>query len=323
MSRSVKAHVLLILTTLVWGATFVIIKDALRDISPLVFNAVRMTLAALTLAVAFRYEFGRFTLGAIGSGILIGLFLAAGNEMQTYGLQFTMPSKSAFLTGLAVVLVPVFLAIFWRQRISRWSAVGVLLAFVGLYLLTIPATANARANFSGIERGDLFTIGCAIVFAFHIIFMGHATQAHRWQQITLVQTVTAAVVMSACAPVLESPQIHWTPRVITAILFTGTLSLAAAFSVQAWAQQFTPATHTALIFSLEPGFAWITSALFLGERLGTRAAIGAALILAGVVISEEKGSRESTAVPPDHAAVPQVAESQAEKEVSRFARGSG
>jgi drug/metabolite transporter (DMT)-like permease len=153
--------------------------------------------------------------------------------------------------------------------------------------------------------------------------MGHATQAYRWQQITLLQTITAAVFMFVCAPLLESPAIHWTPRVVMAIIITGTLSLAAAFSVQAWAQQFTPATHTALIFSLEPVFAWGASALFLGERLGIRAMVGAALILAGVVISEEKGVQESTAVPPDHAAVPHVTNPGATPESSSLARASG
>jgi drug/metabolite transporter (DMT)-like permease len=96
----------------------------------------------------------------------------------------------------------------------------------------------------------------------------------------------------------------WSSRVITGIILTAFFSLAFAFAIQAWAQQFTPPTHTALIFSLEPVFAWLTSFLLLGERLGWRAGIGAALIMAGVLMSEEKGEAESMAVPPDHAAVP-------------------
>ena len=134
--------------------------------------------------------------------------------------------------------------------------------------------------------------------------MGHAAQVHRWRQIAVVQTATAAVLMILAVPLAEKVYVLWSPRVIFAIMITGFLSLALAFSVQAWAQQFTPSTHTALIFSLEPVFAWLTSFLFLGERLGGRAAIGALLILAGVVISEEKGAVESMAVAPDHAGVP-------------------
>ena len=102
----------------------------------------------------------------------------------------------------------------------------------------------------------------------------------------------------------EKVYVVWSPRVIWGIGITGFLSLALAFAIQAWAQQFTPATHTALIFTLEPVFAWLTSFIFLGERLGSRAGFGAACILAGLLISEEKASAESMAVSPDHAAVP-------------------
>ena len=112
--------------------------------------------------------------------------------------------------------------------------------------------------------------------------------------------------MIAAVPLGPPSYVVWSGRVIWGILITGLLSLALAFTVQAWAQQFTPATHTALIFSLEPVFAWLTSFLFLGERMGARGAVGAIFILAGVVISEEKGVTESMAVCPDHAGVPQA-----------------
>jgi drug/metabolite transporter (DMT)-like permease len=302
MSRSLKAHILLVLMSLVWGATFVVIKNALVDISPLFFNAVRMSLAALVLAAVFHRELPRITTGAVWSGILVGVFLCVGNELQTAGLQYTTPSKSAFLTGVSVVLVPLFLALFWKRGINRWSATGVSLGFAGLYLLTVPG--GAGMSLAGMNRGDLYTLGAAIVFAFHIIFIGHVTREHRWQQITVVQVAVTATVMILTAPLGEKIQAAWSARVISGIAITGFLSLALAFSVQAWAQQYTPPTHAALIFSLEPVFAWITSFLVLGERLGVRAGVGALCILAGVLISEEKGSTESMAVCPDHAGVP-------------------
>src|SRR5256885_5610163 len=116
--------------------SFVVIKNALADISPLLFNALRMSLAAVVLAVVFHRELPRFTVRSLRSGFLVGAFLFLGNELQTVGLKHTTPSKSAFLTGVSVVLVPVFLALFWRRRINRWVLVGVTLAFMGLYLLT-------------------------------------------------------------------------------------------------------------------------------------------------------------------------------------------
>jgi drug/metabolite transporter (DMT)-like permease len=305
VSRSLKAHILLVLITLIWGATFVVIKNALPDISVLLFNAVRVGLAAVTLMLVFHRELLRMERGAVGYGVLLGGLLWAGSELQIEGLRYTMPSKSAFLTGVAVVLVPVFLAIFWRRPIGGWSGAGVSAAFCGLYLLTMPASQGGGLSFESINRGDLLTLGAAVIFAFHIIFMGHGTQAKRWQQIAVLQTVTAAAFMAVSAWLGPPQHVVWSSRVTVAIGITGLLSLALAFTVQAWAQQFTPATHTALIFSLEPVFAWLTSFIFLGERMGARGAIGALLILGGVVISEEKGGRESLAVSPDHAGVPQ------------------
>jgi drug/metabolite transporter (DMT)-like permease len=302
--RALKAHILLVLITLIWGATFVVIKNALADVTPLLFNAIRMSLAAVTLAVIFHKDLCRLTAGAIGYGVLIGACMWMGNELQTSGLKYTMPSKSAFLTGVAVVLVPLFLALFWKRTINRWSAVGIAMAFVGLYLLTVPSSSTGSPNLENIHRGDLLSLGAALVFAFHIIFMGHATEKHSWRQIAVVQTGAAALLMIITVPIAEKVAVVWSPPVISGILITGFLSLALSFSVQAWAQQFTPATHTALIFSLEPVFAWLTSFLFLGERLGTRAGLGALFILAGVVTSEEKGSVESLPVCPDHAGVP-------------------
>ncbi len=304
MSRSIKAHILLVAITLIWGATFVVIKNALADVSPLFFNAVRMSLAALVLGAVFHRELPRMTAGSAASGALVGIFLFVGNELQTVGLKYTMPSKSAFLTGVSVVLVPVFLALFWKRKINAWTGAGVVTAFLGLYPLTVPASAGAVLNLAGMNHGDLLTLGAALVFAFHIILVGHSTQTHRWQQITVVQVAVTALLMILTAPFAEKGYVIWSSPVIRGIAMTGFLSLALAFSVQAWAQQFTPPTHTALIFSLEPVFAWATSFILLGERLGFRGGVGALCILAGVLISEETGGTESLGVSPEHAAVP-------------------
>jgi len=303
VSRSLKAHILLVLITLIWGSNFVVIKNALADISPLCFNAVRMSLAAVVLAAIFYRELPRLTAGAVRSGFLVGLFLFVGNELQTSGLKYTTASKSAFLTGVSVVLVPVLLAVFWKRGINRLTSIGVVLAFAGLYLLTVPASAGAGLNLRSMNHGDLLTLGAALVFAFHIIFIEHATQAHRWQQITVVQVAVTALLMIVTT-LGEKVSVVWSPRVLWGIGITGCLGLALAFAIQAWAQQFTPATHTALIFTLEPVFAWLTSFIFLGERLGGRSGLGAACILAGLLISEEKAGAESMGVSPDHAGVP-------------------
>jgi len=289
MSRSTKAHLLLVLMTLIWGSTFVLIKEALRDSSPLALNAVRVTLAAVLLAIYYRKHLSAITRPAVISGIVVGIFLYLGYALQTSGLRLTTPSKAAFLTGTSTVLVPLVLVLFWKTRIHIWRVVGIGLAFLGLFLMTVPAGREGLADFARINWGDILSIGCAFGFAFQIILVGRASQRFPFEQIAVLQMATAAVLMICTAPLLEQVHFHASNTVIATVLITGILGTAVAFTVQAWAQQFTPATHAALIFNMEPVFAWLTSFIYLKERLGFRAGAGALLILAGVLVSELLG----------------------------------
>ena len=296
MPRALKAHVLLVLVTFIWGATFVLIKNAIeQDASPLLFNFVRMLLAAVTLAIIFHREILQIKRPVFVAGVLTGIFLWLGYEFQTTGLRLTTASKSAFITGLSVVLVPLFLILFWGRRITPWTALGVAAALAGLFLLTVPSGESGLGDWASVNRGDLLTLACAVSFGFQIIFLGRATTRYLFAQIGFLQIATAAVLMGFAAPLVERPHLVWSSRVLLAILITSLLGTAAAFTIQAWAQQFTSPTHTALIFSLEPVFAWLTSYLVLGERLGFRAGFGALLILAGVLISELLGSAAAIA----------------------------
>lgn len=289
MSRSIKAHLLLALVTLIWGSTFVLIKAALRDSSPLLLNTARMSLATLLLASIYRRDLRRLSSMALGAGCTVGVFLFLGYAFQTSGLQFTTPSKSAFLTGVSTVLVPIIMLALWRTRLHLWRAAGICLALAGLFLMTIPAGAGAVADFARVNRGDVLSLACAIAFAFQIVFLGRASQRFPFRQIAVLQVGVAAVLMAVSVPFLEKPHLRPTETVVGCVLITGVLGTALAFTVQAWAQQFTPATHAALIFTLEPVFAWLTSFIFLRERLGIRAGSGALLILAGVLVSELLG----------------------------------
>jgi drug/metabolite transporter (DMT)-like permease len=342
VSRSLKAHLLLVLVTFAWGATFVAIKNALVDVSPLVFNALRMATASVALVAVFWRELKtlgetRLDKNADGTplsasespimgqagltlgGTLLGVFLWAGYWFQTVGLKYTTASKSAFITGMAVVLVPLIVAVSGRRVPNRWTMLGVAGAFVGLYLLTIgsnnligtnyPTQAKSRLEWGtrssnlrpinslspnsvivgDINRGDVLTLGSAISFAFYIYTLGRMMERMPFKPIAVVQVLAATVLMTATIP-LEKPRLVFTAEAVFAILFTGLICTAAAYSIQAWAQQFTPPTHTALIFVLEPVFAALTSYVLLGEHLGVRGTIGAILILGGILVSELKGS---------------------------------
>jgi drug/metabolite transporter (DMT)-like permease len=283
---------LLVMIAFIWGSTFVLVKEALNDASPLVLNSARMVVAALLLAIFYRKKIAVLTRPALIAGVTAGFFLYLGYALQTSGLKLTTPSKSAFLTGTSSVLVPLLLVAIWRTRVHLWRVAGIALALIGLFLMTVPGGKAGLADFANVNLGDLLTIGCAFSFAFHIIFLGHASQRFPFEQVAVLQVGTAAILMTVSAPLLEHPHFRPTATAIAAVLVTGVLCTAVAFTVQSWAQQFTPATHTALIFTTEPVFAWLTSFIYLHERLGLRAGAGALLILGGVLVSELLGQVE-------------------------------
>jgi len=290
VSRAVKAQLLLVVITFLWGASFVIIKSALASISPLLFNAVRMIVAAVLLVAIFARHLRNLSKEALRAGALVGFFLFLGYTLQTSGLRITTPSRSAFITGLYVALVPVFLTIGWRRIPSRWTLVGVVTALAGLYLMAIPAGSEGGWGFhlGTVNRGDLLTLACAAAFALHIIFVGRAMQHFSFEQISVLQIVVCAVLMTAVLPIRGQTYVTWSGEVVGAIAVTAVLCTVLAFTGQAWAQQYTPPTLTALIFVLEPVFAGLTSYVVLHERLGLRATLGAGLILGGILLSELK-----------------------------------
>ena len=291
-----RAYLLMLFTVAVWGTTFVLVKDALADATPLAFNLARMVLAFLVLSVAYRRHWREVSRGQLIAGAVVGFFLAMGYQFQTAGLVKTTPSKSAFITGLVVVLVPLFSVIPWLRppgaKAPRWNAfVGALLAFAGILLLTLPASTAGQhgsllPDFTSVNVGDLLTFGCAVGFAFHCLALGHASPRIHFQPLALLQVGFCAFFMALSMPLIEHPQMHLTLRLCVALAVAAVLATAAAFSIQSWAQSVLPATHTALLMTLEPVFAWITSFLVMGERLGLRPASGAILILAGIALTE-------------------------------------
>jgi drug/metabolite transporter (DMT)-like permease len=284
----------LLIVTAVWGATFVMVQDAVTGFPVFAFLALRFTLAALVLLPFFvqsraarSNDFSRsvrrrateFATTSWLPGVLVGLALFAGYAFQTFGLRETTPAKAGFITGLSVVLVPLGQAIFLRRPPRRNSIVGVALATVGLAMLSLQPDLS-------ISRGDLLVLGCAVAFAAHILLVGRYAPGWPPLRLALVQIVTVAMLSSAAALLLERP-IGWPAgNVWFAAAFTGLLATALAFFVQSRAQQATSPTHTALIFAAEPVFAGLFSFLLIGEVLGPRQILGSALIVAGMLVSE-------------------------------------
>jgi drug/metabolite transporter (DMT)-like permease len=295
VSRKLKADLSLIVCALIWGASFVIVKGGLADASVFAFLAIRFGVAAFSLAVLYFRDLRALNAASLRAGAVMGCCMFGGYAFQTAGLQLTTPSKAAFVTGFSVVLVPVFLGIFARQRISAGIWSGALIAMAGLYYLTVPASGLGDLN-----RGDLLVLCGAVCFAFHILAIGRYAGRHSAGTLNFLQ-VTMTLLMICLSGTLisavgrESMHVAWTWRLLSAVLLTGVLATAVAFSVQVWAQQHTSASHAAIVFTLEPVFAGLTSFVFFGERLGLRALLGAALILGGILIAELKGPAPAAA----------------------------
>lgn len=277
MSQRAKAELLLVVVTMVWGCTFVVVKSALSLASPLPFLAVRFTLAGLLLTLVLTR--GRMDLRALSAGVILGFFLFTGYLFQTWGLVYTTASKSAFITGFGVILVP-FVQVFHGFHLRSATVLGALLGFAGIYFLVLPSGLDS------VNRGDILTLGGAMSFAVHIVLVGSYTRRYSFRHLVPTQVLTAGALATLALPFDREMRMDWSPGLVAALLVTALLATGFAFSVQNWAQQFTPPAHTALIFALEPVFAALTSRVVLGEHLGGKVLLGSALILGGMVVSE-------------------------------------
>jgi len=289
MSRRLQANLVLVLCSLIWGGTFVVVQGALADVSVFPFLASRFILSAAIMFVIARADLRLLTKAQILRGGAIGILMFGGFAFQTAGLLYTSSSKAAFITGFSVVLVPLFVALLWKGHTNPWVMAGALTALFGLYYLTVPSS-----GFSGFQAGNLLVLACAVMFAFQIIFIARHSRSFSVKALSFLQVATTAVLATAALPLLAAfhpASLHFrlTVESVLAIVGTAVFATVLAFSMQVWAQSRTTATSAALIFSLEPLFAAITSFFVLHERLGLRALAGAILILLGIAVVEVKG----------------------------------
>lgn len=276
----------LVMMTLIWGATFILVKRALADASTVLFLTIRFAAAAALLAIIFRRAFRAGKNGlSVRAGALAGLCLFAGYIFQTVGLRYTTASKAAFLTGFTTPMVAVLSAIVYRRAPQFMEVLGVATAFLGMALMTIPGASFA------ISKGDLLVSACAVAYALHILVTGRFANRVNISVFIATEIATGAAVGAASFWWAEPIRLNWSVPLIAALAVTGLLATALGFSVQTWAQRWCSPTRTALFFTLEPLFAWLTSYIFAGEVLSSRRIAGAVLILTGVVFVELKPMR--------------------------------
>ena len=221
----------------------------------------------------------------IFSGIFLGLWLFVGYATQTAGLLFTTSSKAGFITGLSVVLVPVFSLFLLKQKPSRNAIIGIVVATIGLYLLTMTDSVS-------LTIGDGLVFICAIAFALQIIFTGKYSSSYPTLLLTVIQITTVAILSMICAFLFEDWQNTFTSEilldtnVLTALIITSLFATALAFLIQTSVQKYTTPTRVALIFAMEPVFAAITGFILAGDRLSISAFAGCLFIFAGMIYSE-------------------------------------
>jgi drug/metabolite transporter (DMT)-like permease len=276
--RRYAAEGALVLAAFFFGVTFPLVHDALGDIQPFAYLVLRFAIAVVVLgpfAFAIGRRRGEDSRTLLRAGLIAGGLLAAGYAAQTAGLAMVSPSTSAFITGLYVVLTPIVEGVVRRALPPRAVIAGVVLAAVGLYLLTGATVA--------LGAGELLTLACAALFAVWIVYQGE--YANRLHPIPFT-TVQMAVIVVVCLPPSAAQGVgHLTGLALFAAAFTGVFCSAVALSLQVWGQRRLAPSRTALFLMLEPVFAGIAG-YFSGERLSALELTGAGVILAGIAVAE-------------------------------------
>jgi len=308
LKTNLAADGAILLTTLIWGSTFAVARGVLDHWPPLTYLAVRMPLAALVFAALFPRQVFGASRAAWRAGATLGALIGFAFVVQTVGLLYTTPAKSAFVSGLTTPLIPVVAYLLYRARPSRENLLGVALASVGGALILAPAGE------SGVNSGDLITLSTTFFFAAHVSLMSVYARRFDVRQLSALQiTVAAALIFAAWVAVRvyvaqaapgsvpaglarEAEPLAWGAGVAAQLVYLALVATVGVFMLWTWGQARMSATHAAVIFSLEPVFATGFAVLLRGsaEWTGGRATVGAFLILAGVLVSELRwgGGRE-------------------------------
>lgn len=269
----------MVVVAFIWGAVFVIVKDALQDIGPFMFLAIRFILAFMLLVTMAWNSIKSLRLETVWYGCLLGLFLFIGYSGQTVGLKYTTSSNAAFITGMSVVLVPILYALLNRKIPQLRTVLTVLGALLGLYLMSFPD------NNLDLSRGDVLELIGAFGFALHMILVDRYSHQHNAVAITSIQILLVGILSLIIGVSCEQWPGHLTLTVASAVLITSLFATSLAFLLMNALQKYSTPTRFAVVLTTEPVFAAVAAYLWTGETLTVRAYIGAAIILLSMLIS--------------------------------------
>lgn len=284
----------LLVLTLIWGATFPIVDEAMKVLPPLFFLTVRFVLAAAVI-LAIAMALGKARLNSVRAGLVCGAFLFLGFALQTVGIVYTTSARAAFVTGLCVVLVPAFEMLVFKVRLGRRVLAGVGLSFAGLFLLSLGGLLSGAPSDTRALLGDALVFLCAIAFAWHILSLARYGRTENAFALAGWQTLFVVPLAGVPSAVFERARWDWpTPMVWAGIVFLAVVATALVTVSQIHLQRFTTATQAALIFAMEPVFAAAFAWWFQGEVLPAPAIAGAGAMLVGCVLASLP-TRETTA----------------------------
>lgn len=273
-----KAAILLLTTTFFWGVTFTVVKQAVASVDVFVFLAQRFMLAVMFIMPVCLVKGKHLDLETIKQGGVMGLFLFGAYAFQTVALLYTSASNTGFLTGLNVVMVPLFSSFLLRQRTPGAVKLAVILSMSGLFLLC----GNGTWKFN---QGDVLAAVCAVCVSLHLIYTGEFARRSDYCWLTAVQLSVVALLSVAAAMVRGKQVFVWYPGLLPTLLVCSLIATVFAFLVQTSMQRFISHSNTALIFCTEPVFAAFYAWLAIGEKMGGVGFAGAGLILAGMITS--------------------------------------
>lgn len=264
-------------TCLIWGVAFPLAKLALQDATPMAFTAARFLLATALVAPGLR----GITRDEWRYGGALGVLLTLGFATQTIGLNLTTASRSGFITALYIPFVPFIVLLVYRALPDRLSAAGLVVALGGMTLLTSPAGLAG-----GLNLGDLLTLLCALCFAAHMVATGSFARRFRVERLMMSQIAVSALLTTVATPLLETPRLSPTPILLGIVAYEAVLASVIAIRLQLAAQRVLSPTYAALVYTLEPVVAALTSLLITGDRLAALQWVGGLLIVTGSLLPE-------------------------------------
>lgn len=281
IQASRRADVQMLLATVIWGSSYLFMKSGLASMQELNLIALRFGIAFVAAGLLFHRRLRSVDRGTLLAGGVLGTALFAAFVFITYGVQQTTASQAGFLISLAVIFVPILTTVLRRRLPDKRLSVSIVVAVAGLGLLTLQHEMS-------LHLGDLLCIIAALVYAIYILLAGKYTPQHDPLTLGIVQLGVAALLGTVATFLFETPQLPDTPESWASILGLGVLCSGLGYILQTFAQRHASPTRTSLIFSLEPLFAAAFAFIFQGESLTLQGYCGAALMLAGVLITEVK-----------------------------------